>query len=531
MPPMKQRNSKGLIDQIITRNRGVPNYALLLGAGASVTSGVKTAEEMVWEWRHELYQSAPTSLPYQEWLEGQPWYGQADEYGILFEDKHHMPEMRRKAIENLVEQAQPSLGYAYLANLLEHNYFNVVFTTNFDDLLTEACYRYMDSTRLLVAAHDSAMRNLRATSPRPKVIKLHGDFLYDSIKNTPKETESLEANTLAKLRQFSHEYGLVVVGYSGRDRSVMDALEQALIDEDSFSNGVYWCVYKRQTMDNPPALQRIAMDKRVYIVPIDGFDELMAEINDKAGIGLPIGLSDPYNFTRDRINVLYDTASPALDHPIIARDIAAGREAFRRVPSKSVPLPLLARIAEDMGDKSRALRLWRQEHQASGKLFAAQHIMRVLADMQEFNELMKFVEAAPIEVDATYYLLLAGDNEAVIKRAEIENSREENHVLPLINKAIAFKRLGRMDEMEATLNHLELLMREERVDWAVSLRAGIAALRGIPQEMMHFLREALNMRQITIDQAREFPVFEDYRADEGFQALLSDYESNLGERP
>ena len=88
-----------------------------------------------------------------------------------------------------------------------------------------------------------------------------------------------------------------------------------------------------------------------------------------------------------------------------------------------------------------------------------------------------------------------------------------------------------MDEMEATLNHLELLMREERVDWAVSLRAGIAALRGIPQEMMHFLREALNMRQITIDQAREFPVFEDYRADEGFQALLSDYESNPGERP
>ena len=85
MPPMKQCNSKGLIDQIITRNRGVPNYALLLGAGASVTSGVKTAEEMVWEWRHELYQSAPTSLPYQEWLEEQPWYGQADEYGILFE--------------------------------------------------------------------------------------------------------------------------------------------------------------------------------------------------------------------------------------------------------------------------------------------------------------------------------------------------------------------------------------------------------------------------------------------------------------
>lgn len=529
MPPMKQRNSRHLIDQVINRSEGAPSYALLLGAGASVTSGVKTGEEMVRDWRRILYEREQTEQPFSEWLAVQPWQGEG-EYGNLFEIMYATPSQRRIVVENLVTKAQPGLGYAYLANLLEHNYFKVVFTTNFDDLLTEACYRYTDSTRPLVAAHDSAMRNLRVNSARPKIVKLHGDFLYDSIKNTPKETENLEANTLEKVRQFSHEYGLVVIGYSGRDRSVMDALGRALSDEDSFPNGIYWCVHNRQALDNLSGLQRIAMDKRVYVVPIDGFDELMAEINNKAEIGLPAGLSDPYNFTRDRINILYDTASPALDHPIIARDISAGREAFRRVPSESVPLPLLATIAEDMGDKRRALRLWRQEHQASGKLFAAQHIMRVLADMQEFDELMRFVEAAPIEVDATYYLLLAGDNEAVIKRAEIEIARKENLMLPLINKAIAFKRLGRMDEMKDTLNRLELLLREERVDWAVSLRAGIAALRGIPQEMMHFLREALNMRQITIDQAREFPVFEDYRADEGFQALLSDYESDLGER-
>jgi hypothetical protein len=40
-----KRDSSHLIWQLLNRNGNVPNFALLLGAGASVTSGVKAAKE------------------------------------------------------------------------------------------------------------------------------------------------------------------------------------------------------------------------------------------------------------------------------------------------------------------------------------------------------------------------------------------------------------------------------------------------------------------------------------------------------
>ena len=188
---MQRRDARHLATQVITRNGDVPSYALLLGSGASVSSGVKTAEQMVMDWQSRLFQRADTTQRFFEWIADQPWYGATDEYGKLFELMHDLPSQRRIVVEDILKDAEPSWGYAYLANLLDNNYFNVVLTTNFDDLLTEACYRFTNSVRPLVAAHDSTIRNLRVTSVRPKLVKLHGDFLYDNIKNTPQETAAV----------------------------------------------------------------------------------------------------------------------------------------------------------------------------------------------------------------------------------------------------------------------------------------------------------------------------------------------------
>lgn len=531
MPPMKQPDPKRLIDQIITRSKDMPSYALFLGSGASATSDVKTAEQMVWEWRRKLYAEAKaeakTDLPFPAWLSEQPWYEEG-EYGMLFERLHPLPEMRRRVVESLVEDAEPSWGYAYLANLLEHNYFNVVFTTNFDDLLTEACYRYTDSTRPLVAAHDSAMRNVRIKSARPKIIKLHGDFLYESIKNTPEETKALESNTLEKVKQFSREYGLIVIGYSGRDVSIMNALQEALQEENSFLPGIFWCVYKSDLRISP-ALQRIAEDERVFIVPIDGFDGLMAEINDATGKGLPVGLSSPYNFTRARVSILSDRNAPGLSHPIIARDAATVREEFRRLPDEItniLPLQVLALQAEQNGDRQSALRWWKQEYDSGkGKVFAAYHIARILVDSDSIEELRNFVAMATEDTNATYFLLLSGKDNAVIDLADIELSKHPQREIPRINKAIALKRLGHKHEMENEIAMLSRQIEEGNVDRPSALQSGIAALRGAHEEMIYSLKESLDAHEITVDQAREFPVFEDYRDEADFQSLLSSYEA------
>ena len=81
----RERDAHHLITQILNRNEGVPNYALLLGAGASVTSGVNSAQDMISGWRSELYERIETDMSIDEWFEEQFWYGHDDEYSMLFE--------------------------------------------------------------------------------------------------------------------------------------------------------------------------------------------------------------------------------------------------------------------------------------------------------------------------------------------------------------------------------------------------------------------------------------------------------------
>ena len=114
------------------------------------------------------------------------------------------PSQRRIYIENIVKNAKPSWGYIYLANIISSACVNVVFTPNFDDLLNEACFTYTD-TKPVVCAHDSAVSGIRVSSNRPKIIKLHGDYLYDSLKNTVEETTSLEKNMRATNSYNLHE--------------------------------------------------------------------------------------------------------------------------------------------------------------------------------------------------------------------------------------------------------------------------------------------------------------------------------------
>lgn len=208
-----RRSHEHLINLVSNKVDKAAQFALFLGAGASASSGVKTSMQMIAEWRRKLFASYKGPDEFSKWLAKQDWHKSDDEYAILFERVYDQPSQRRAYIEKAVAKAKPSCGYAYLVSLIEKGLFNIVFTTNFDDLLNDACYGFTNTIRPMVCSHDSAVSSVRVMSERPKIVKLHGDFLYDSIKNTTSELQSLEANMRDKLMEFAKEYGLIVVGY------------------------------------------------------------------------------------------------------------------------------------------------------------------------------------------------------------------------------------------------------------------------------------------------------------------------------
>lgn len=284
----KERSIDDLVSYLGTRTSKLsPNYNLLLGAGASVTSGISSGQELVSTWRKDIYEllsgdKYTTEEEAKKYLITQHggWYTEQNEYSSLFEKKFDLPSQRRRFVENQVDGAIPSIGYAYLVSLANMNdrYFDSVYTTNFDDLLNEAFYQFSHN-RPQLCAHDSGISSISISSTRPKIIKLHGDYLFDDIKSTLRETESLEVNIKNKLIEFSKDYGLIVVGYSGSDRSIMDVLNHMLKSEDYFKNGIYWCIRKGSEIS--PELRKLLWKDRVYYVEMTGFDELFSELHHK----------------------------------------------------------------------------------------------------------------------------------------------------------------------------------------------------------------------------------------------------------
>lgn len=298
----KHRSLDDLLRFIRTRADSHPNYTLLLGAGCSISSGVRPATTLCNLWRNEIIKVDAPNLVSQS-VDAQrehlkinhgDWYDPQREYSSLFERKYDLQRQRRMFVENEVKSAIPSIGYAYLTALVAQEYFNTIFTTNFDDLVNEAFFLY-GKQRPIVCAHDSSINSVTITSKRPKVIKLHGDYLFDDIKATDRETESLGQNMKEKFIEFAKDYGLVVVGYAGGDRSIIDVITLLLKNEDYFKNGIYWCV--RKGSDISEDLRRLFWKDRVYFVEIDGFDELFAHMYSEFNNGecLPPSASEVSN--------------------------------------------------------------------------------------------------------------------------------------------------------------------------------------------------------------------------------------------
>ncbi|HIF9458560.1 TPA: SIR2 family protein [Photobacterium damselae] len=335
----------------ILKTTSNPNFTLFLGAGASVTSGVSHAGELIKQWR-----AAYSNMYPQKNIEEEYWYDKPTEYSELFETLYDQPSQRREFIESCIKDAIPSWGYIYLSNLLKNNVFNTVFTTNFDDLINEACYSFSTDLKPLVSAHDSSISSVRLTSPRPKIIKLHGDFLFDNIKNTVRELESLEDNMRAKFRQYASEFGMIVIGYAGNDRSIMETLNTLLRHDSNFPHGIYWCVMKGTVQsDLAKELEELTRFPRFHIIEIDGFDEFLADIHHELGLEIQAEVSEPYKHLANRLDSFVKrngtNDNGEHEHPSINKDIQKLKDHLTKVHSAIGMFETIEKIIENSGLK------------------------------------------------------------------------------------------------------------------------------------------------------------------------------------
>lgn len=307
-------NAITLAEKIAKPEKGDCPYTLFLGAGASVSSGIPTASGMVRSWQELLYKSKKNirkiekehESEFLSWLKEEYPLWKKDHFGDsvdpdypnLFGHFYQQPKERQLYIERIIEGKKPSFGYLYLAGLIADERFNRVLTTNFDDLANDALTKYYNK-KPIVCAFDSAVAGIRVASQRAKIIKLHGDFLYDNIRNMKHELKSLDSNMEEKMYEMCKDFGLIVVGYSGEDESIMAPLRDMIRKPEYLNMGLHWCIRKNED-DSEFILPKKLRDlknyhgDKVHIYIIDSFDSLMEEMFLACNASLPVVLTDPH---------------------------------------------------------------------------------------------------------------------------------------------------------------------------------------------------------------------------------------------
>ncbi|MGE9760100.1 SIR2 family protein [Pseudomonas sp. PDM20] len=291
------------------------SYAWLLGAGASATAGIPTGYQMIQEFRAQLYASE-TGISSREIDSSDPlWQERIDqhherkgvlppkwsptEYSRAFEALYPSQEDRRLYIKRQVSKGSPSLGHKVLGALLSSNQTSCVFTTNFDTLIEDSAtvaaqlLPPSDRSSVTLAAIDNSARaeTCLRENEWPLIVKLHGDYQSVELKNTDSELLEQDERLRLVLTQSLHRFGLIVVGYSGRDESIMQALRAVLTDPVHYPKGIYWlCQDPTRLL---PAVTEFLEEAEtagvdVHLVCGTTFDELLGNIADITELPPPL---------------------------------------------------------------------------------------------------------------------------------------------------------------------------------------------------------------------------------------------------
>ena len=272
----------------------------LLGAGASRAAGIKTAWDMIWDFKRSIYRSqkgvSESELPDNADSQAQeiiqlyfdetgnfPPLGDPSEYAAYFEAAYDAESDRRSYIDKAVSSARPTIGHRVLVELMKMNSCDIVWTTNFDRLIEDAAADVFKTTgRLTVVElnNSSTVDEAISESRWPLCVKLHGDFQNRRLKNTASELQSQDKKLRRALVEACKSRGLAIMGCSGRDESVMKALAQA-INAGGFPQSIFWFhLDDGQIFPEVSALVRDARTKGIdaYLVAVPSFDKAMSEI-------------------------------------------------------------------------------------------------------------------------------------------------------------------------------------------------------------------------------------------------------------
>lgn len=254
----------------------------LLGAGCSIASGCMSASKLVLEFKKRIYCSK-NGIRYNDNMlindisinrkisEEFDDTNIENPYSYYFEKCFPNSNDRSSFIKEKFVSIKPSYGYLCFANYLIGHKIKNVLTTNFDQLIEKAIRKLNPDYDISIKS-DSLTPNLSASI---NIVKLHGDYNYDILRNTEFELNALSSKVDHYLKKINTQK-IVVIGYSGQDKSVMKFLEEYLYLHPQTE--LYWCHLLNYFEEIEQVNKLIELNANSGYCLIDGLDELFVSL-------------------------------------------------------------------------------------------------------------------------------------------------------------------------------------------------------------------------------------------------------------
>ena len=265
-------------------------YCFVLGAGASVSSGIPSGYSLAMKWLDEIAGTIPRGGDYSGEIERR--------IGILsngkdyerFKNPNYCPDLRTsltdyncicdlrflgdKNAENsdlfqIMDGKLPYIGYFSLANILAKTSNDIVITTNFDELVEKAIEDYTGTKPYPIMHEALASYATESVTGRPKILKIHRDIKVGGY-NRAEETNTFHTEWKKPLDRIFSEYVPIVIGYAGTDNSLMQYLR------NNTAKGIYWC-HMQGALPNASVTQ-LVQDKDGTFVEILEFDHIACHL-------------------------------------------------------------------------------------------------------------------------------------------------------------------------------------------------------------------------------------------------------------
>lgn len=325
---------------------GRPEPVLLLGAGASVKSGIPLSSGIVERAARWGYCKA-NGLEYGNplagrrsdwfrWLDVQSWYNQdkrpEDNYSRVLSQVLNPAQDREDFFLTILNPAVPaSRGVDCLLDLMADGVVRTVMTTNFDHVIPDGKVSRSRPHHLQVIRTHSDYKLISTSPAYPQLVYLHGSIEHHTDQNLLEEVQRLDDNLVEALVPILRDHPLLVVGYRGAEPSVMHhLLREQISTTDKFRWGVFWCTLETEIIHPLVTELADALNPNLQFVPVAGFDELMGAIAkhyagpchtiqiEGSGVRMPRGEDFPFE-----MRPLESGSLDELDWPRVQKEIAA----------------------------------------------------------------------------------------------------------------------------------------------------------------------------------------------------------------